>query len=65
MVALMQEQLVGHLHWLTQREFIDGLALGQFSPGPTLMVAAYVGYKVGEAAGAAVAGQRSFCLPSC
>jgi chromate transporter len=63
MVALMQEQLVSHLHWLTQQEFIDGLALGQFTPGPILMVAAYVGYKVGGVAGAAVAAAAVF-LPS-
>jgi chromate transporter len=63
MVALMQEQLVGHLRWLTQQEFIDGLALGQFTPGPILMVAAYVGYKIGGVVGAAVAAAAVF-LPS-
>ena len=31
------------------------LALGQFTPGPILMVAAYVGYKIAGMAGAAVA----------
>ena len=36
-------------------EFIDGLALGQFTPGAVLMVAAYVGYKVAGLAGATVA----------
>src|SRR3989454_8624361 len=54
MIAFMQRQLVEQFHWLTPREFIDGLALGQFTPGPILMVAAYVGYKVaggGRAAG--------------
>src|SRR5262249_50317678 len=46
MIPFIQEQVVNQLHWLTQQEFIDGLALGQFTPGPVLMVAAYVGYKV-------------------
>src|SRR3989441_2817455 len=46
MIAFIQQQVVGQFHWLTPREFIDGLALGQFTPGPILMVAAYVGYKV-------------------
>jgi len=63
MVALMQEQVVSHFHWLTQQEFIDGLALGQFTPGPILMVAAYVGYKVSGVSGAAVAAAAVF-LPS-
>jgi hypothetical protein len=34
MIAFMQEQVVGQFHWLTPREFIDGLALSQFTPGP-------------------------------
>jgi chromate transporter len=63
MVAFIQEQVVNQFHWLTQQEFIDGLALGQFTPGPILMVAAYVGYKVAGLGGAAVAATASF-LPS-
>src|SRR4029077_5398205 len=47
----------------TPREFIDGLALGQLTPGPVLMIAAYVGYKVAGVAGAAVAATAAF-LPS-
>jgi chromate transporter len=62
-IALMQEQVVERLHWLTPREFVDGLALGQFMPGPIIMVAAYVGYKTLGISGAAVAAAASF-LPS-
>src|SRR2546426_9387198 len=54
MIAFIQDQVVGQFHWLTPRELVDGLALGQFTPGPVLMVAAYVGYKVAGIAGAAV-----------
>jgi chromate transporter len=42
-IALIQEQAVDQYHWLTHQEFIDGLALGQFTPGPMIIVAAYVG----------------------
>ncbi|OLB96297.1 MAG: hypothetical protein AUH30_12945 [Candidatus Rokubacteria bacterium 13_1_40CM_68_15] len=63
MIAFIQEQVVGQFGWLTPREFIDGLALGQFTPGPILMIAAYVGYKVAGIAGAAVAATAAF-LPS-
>jgi len=63
MIAFIQDQVVEQFHWLTPREFIDGLALGQFTPGPVLMVAAYVGYKVAGAAGAVVAAGAAF-LPS-
>jgi chromate transporter len=63
MIAFIQDQVVEQFHWLTPREFIDGLALGQFTPGPVLMLAAYVGYKVAGIAGAAVAATAAF-LPS-
>src|SRR5881409_720158 len=63
MIAFIQQRVVEQLHWLTAQEFIDGLALGQFTPGPILMVAAYVGYKVAGVAGAAVAAGAAF-LPS-
>ena len=63
MIAFMQEQLVSQFHWLTPQEFIDGLALGQFTPGPILMVAAYVGYKIAGVTGAVVGGAAAF-LPS-
>ena len=63
MIALIQEQVVNQFHWLTPQEFIDGLALGQFTPGPILMVAAYVGYKVAGMTGAVV-GAGAVFLPS-
>jgi len=46
MIAFIHEQVVNEFRWLTPQEFIDGLALGQLTPGPILIVAAYVGYKV-------------------
>jgi chromate transporter len=63
LIAFIQEQVVNQYQWLTHREFIDGLALGQFTPGPILMVSAYVGYKLAGLAGAAVAATAIF-LPA-
>jgi len=63
MIALVQEQVVAQMQWLTEREFLDGLALGQLTPGPTLMIAAYVGYKVAGLAGAVVSALSMF-LPA-
>jgi chromate transporter len=63
MVPFVQEQVVNQLHWLTPQEFIDGLALGRFAPGPMLMIAAYVGYKVAGLGGAVIAATTTF-LPS-
>ena len=53
-LAFIQEQVVNQFHWLTAQEFIDGLALGQLTPGPILMLAAYVGYRLAGFAGAVV-----------
>ena len=63
MIAFIEDQVVGQFGWLTPREFIDGLALGQLTPGPVLMIAAYVGYKLAGLAGAVVAAAAAF-LPS-
>ena len=46
-LAFIQEQVVNQLHWLTPQQFLDGLALGQLTSGPTLILAAFVGYTVG------------------
>lgn len=63
MLAFMQEQVVNQFGWLTPQEFVDGLALGQLTPGPILMLAAFIGYKLFGALGAAVAAGAIF-LPS-
>src|SRR5438132_7111885 len=63
MIAFIQDQVVGQFGWLTPREFVDGLALGQLTPGPVLMIAAYVGYKLAGIGGAIVAASAAF-LPS-
>jgi chromate transporter len=60
MIAFIQEQVVNHYRWLSPREFIDGLALGQFTPGPILMVSAYVGYKAAGVSGAVVSAAAIF-----
>jgi chromate transporter len=60
MLAFMQEQVVNQFGWLTPQEFIDGLALGQLTPGPILMLAAFIGFKLAGVTGAAVAGSAIF-----
>jgi chromate transporter len=38
------EGAVGTYHWLTPTQMIDGLALGETTPGPLIMVVAFVGF---------------------
>lgn len=40
---------VGHFSWLTPTQMIDGLALGETTPGPLIMVVAFVGFVGGYA----------------
>ena len=54
---------VEHYGWLTGPQMIDGLALGETTPGPLIMVVAFVGYLGAGVAGALVATYFTF-LPS-
>jgi chromate transporter len=45
--------------WLSAREFIDGVALGQMTPGPVAITATFVGFKVMGLTGALIA---SICI---
>ena len=63
-LAVVEDHVVRQFRWLTAQEFIDGLALGQLTPGPVITpLAAFVGYRVAGVAGAAVSAAAMF-LPS-
>ena len=54
---------VEHYHWLSASQMIDGLALGETTPGPLIMIVAFVGFVGAGVAGATVATFFTF-LPS-
>ena len=43
-LAYVNQGAVGHYHWLTPTQMIDGLGLGETTPGPLIMVLAFVGF---------------------
>jgi chromate transporter len=54
-VPFLREGVVVEHHWLTQRQFLDAVAMGLITPGPVVITAAFIGYLVAGWAGAAVA----------
>jgi len=54
MIPIIEQSVVNQFHWLTHQEFADATALGQITPGPVLITATFVGYRVAGLVGAAV-----------
>jgi len=62
-LPLMQHEVVDVHRWMDARVFIDGIALGQVTPGPIVITATFVGYMLAGFPGAVVATAAIF-LPS-
>jgi chromate transporter len=54
-VPLMLHEVVEIRHWMDPKTFMDGIALGQVTPGPIVITATFVGYSVQGFWGALVA----------
>jgi chromate transporter len=55
LLAFLRADFVDRLGWLTERQLIDAVTVGQITPGPLFTTATFVGYIVAGSAGAIVA----------
>ncbi len=53
--AFLHADLVEGMHWLTEGQLADAIAVGQVTPGPIFTSATFIGYVLGGPAGAVVA----------
>jgi chromate transporter len=55
LLAFLQTEFVDRLRWLSEKQLIDAVAVGQFTPGPLSATATFIGYVVAGWPGAIVA----------
>jgi chromate transporter len=63
LVAFLEGGLVHDYGWLSQQQLLDAIAIGQFTPGPVLSAATFIGYMISGVPGAVVSTVAIF-LPS-
>src|SRR5207253_1983211 len=59
-VPFLYGGVVAKFHWLTERQFVDAVAVAMITPGPVVITAAFIGYVVAGPVGALVAAWAVF-----
>ena len=59
-VPFLYGGVVNHYHWLTERQFVDAVAVAMITPGPVVITVGFIGYLVAGFAGAVVAALATF-----
>jgi chromate transporter len=62
-VPFLYGGVVGKFHWLTERQFLDAVAVAMITPGPVVITAGFIGYLVAGPVGAALAALAVFAPP--
>jgi chromate transporter len=55
MIPYIEQDAVNRYGWLTNREFVDAIAMGQITPGPIVISTVFIGYKVAGLLGSVLA----------
>jgi chromate transporter len=59
-VPFLREGVVSQQHWLSERQFLDAVAVGLITPGPVVITAVFIGYLVAGLPGALASGVGIF-----
>jgi chromate transporter len=62
-VPFLYGGVVGKFHWLTERQFLDAVAVAMITPGPVVITAGFIGYLVAGSIGALLAALAVFVPP--
>lgn len=62
-VPFLHGGVVDRFHWLTERQFLDAVAVAMITPGPVVITVAFIGFLVAGAAGGVIAAAGVFLPP--